>query len=266
MEEPNICLFIENDFELDGDVRKEVWKQAYWSDRFVDVIGNTPALYDTRAALLYSERYLYIGFDCESPYPKASMKQKNDLLWFDNDIEVFIAGEDTYYELQVNAYNTTYEAFYIWCDAFKSNPIFRKQAEFDVIENDARVFGGNHDRNGLHFWNGSHPRGNRYAYLNYRMKNLETAVFVNGDLNNDVAPAKGLSYEIKIPWDSMNWLTLGKNTPPKDGDTMKIFLARYENLRINGRVEAVGWSWDYIGSDDNHYPEKFTEITFMRER
>lgn len=260
----NIAKFIDKDFEIDGDLNKELWKNAMWSDRFVDVIGNTPAIYDSRSALLWSEEYLYIAFYAESPYPKASMKNDGDLLWFDNDIEVFIDGQDTYYELQVNAYNTIYEAFYIWRDAYKENDYYQQQAQYNVIENDARVFGGNHDRHGLNFWKGSHPRGNRWAFLNWQMKDLKTAVKVNGYLNDDTKTSQSVTYEIKIPWDSMKDLRQQKQSCPQDGDVIKIFLGRYENLRINGQEVAVGWSWDPIGSDDNHVPELFTPITFKR--
>lgn len=265
MKQKNLCYYWPEDFELDGDLSKDVWQEVPWSPRFVDVIGNNPAILDTKAAVAWNEDYLYVAFDCDSPYPKASMKNKGDLLWQDNDIEIFIDGGDTYYELQVNGFNTIYEAFYIWRDAYLENPIYRKQAEFDVIENNARVFGGNHDRTGLHFWNGSHPRGNRWAFLNWEIEGLETAVKVHGQLNDDTSPSDRVTYEIKIPWKSMKWLAEGRSYPPKEGDIWKIFFARYENLNLNGEEIPVGWSWDYIGSDDNHRPELFTPITFTKQ-
>lgn len=260
----NKAIYYKKHFPIDGDLSKEAWKQAQWSPRFVDVIGGTPALYDSKTAVIWNDDYLNIAFYGESPYPKASMKNDGDLLWFDNDVEVFIDGKDTYYELQVNAYNTIYEAFYIWSDAYKQNDIYRNQPEFDVIENDARVFGGNHDRKGLHFWKGSHPRGNRWAFLNWKLEGLETAVKVDGELNNDKVVSQTVNYEIRIPWKSLKWLANGRSLPPKDGDEWRLFLGRYENLRVNGQQIAVGWSWDPVGSDDNHAPEKFTPITFVK--
>lgn len=257
-----VCHYWKDDFPLDGRLDKPVWNTVPWSHRFVDVIGGTPALYDSRSALAWNETYLYIAFYAQSPYPKASMTEDGDLLWFDNDVEVFIDGGDTYYELQVNAFNTIYEAFYIWRDAYKENSIYRKQPEFDVVEQDARVFGGNHDRTGLHFWNGSHKRGNRWAFLDWKLEGLETAVHVDGALNNDDVVSNSVSYEIKIPWSSLRWLAVDRAYPPKDGDVWKLFLGRYENLRINGKEEAVGWSWDPVGTDDNHRPELFTPIKF----
>lgn len=265
MKKANYCYFIEEDFEIDGDLNKPVWKKMPWSPRFVDVIGGTPAIYNTRVATVHSEKYLYVAYDCESPYPKASMTNKNDLLWFDGNIELFIDGNDTYHELQVNGFNTTYEAFYIWRDAYHKNELYRKQPEFDVVKNDARVFGGNHDRKDLDFWNGSHPRGNRWAFLNWGIKGLQTAVKVNGELNNDEIVSNSVTYELKIPWESLKWLANNRSYPPKENDVWNFFFARYENLRLNGETVAVGWSWDKIGSDDNHRPELFTPITFTKK-
>lgn len=265
MKDLNLAYYLRNDFEIDGDLSKDVYKNIPFSPRFVDVIGNTPAIYDTRAAIMWSDDYLYVAYDCESPYPKATMKNKGDLLWFDGNVELFIDGGETYHELQVNAYNTTYEAFYIWRDAYKSNPIYQKQPEFDVVANDARVFGGNHDRTGLDFWKGSHKRGNRWAFLNWELEGLETAVKVNGELNNDDITSTSVTYELKIPWKSLKFLANGRSYPPQSGDVWKMFFARYDNLRLNGEIVSTGWSWDYIGSNDNHRPELFTEITFTKE-
>lgn len=265
MDNKNLAYYLKDDFKIDGDLNKEVWKKAPWSPRFVDVIGNTPAIYDTKVAIVYSDKYLYVAYYLESPYPKATMKNKGDLLWFDGNIELFIDGNETYHELQVNALNTTYEAFYIWRDAYISNPVYAKQPEFDVVKNHARVFGGNHDRTGLDFWKGSHQRGNRYAFLNWEIEGLETAVKVNGSLNDDREPSKSVTYELKIPWTSLKYLADNKSYPPQEGDVWRFFFARYEILRLNGKEVSTGWSWDYIGSDDNHRPELFTPITFTRK-
>jgi hypothetical protein len=71
-----------------------------------------------------------------------------------------------------------------------------------------------------------------------------------------------LSIEFAFPWKGMKWLANGRELPPKPGDVWRIFMGRYEKLRMNGREESVGWSWDKIGTDDNHYPELFTRIEF----
>ena len=38
----------------------------------------------------------------------------DSFIWFDNDVEVFLGGEDCYYEFEINALNTVYEVFFIY--------------------------------------------------------------------------------------------------------------------------------------------------------
>ena len=106
---------------VDGDLDKEVWQGAEKSGRFVDAVGGTPGIYDTRAAILWDSEALYVGFWVEEPFPSATLTERDSLLWVENDLEVFIAGEDTYYELELNALGVIYEVFYLWRDAY---PVF----------------------------------------------------------------------------------------------------------------------------------------------
>ena len=69
-------------------------------------------IYDTRAALMWDEEALYVGFWCEEPFPAATLTERDSLLWVENDLEVFIDGGDSYYELELNALNVVYEVFY----------------------------------------------------------------------------------------------------------------------------------------------------------
>ena len=255
-----ICRHINDDFDIDGDLSKDAWSATEKSPRFVDVIGGTPALYDTRAALLWSFEYLYIGFWCEEPYPRASTTKRDSPLWGENMVEVFIDGADTYYELQVNALNTIYEAFYIWQDAYSRDPRYAAAPEFDIFANKARVFGGNHDRDIEHFWNGSHPRGNRWAFINWDLPGLKTAVQIDGKLNDDSVVSKKLTVEIAMPWSGMAWLAGGKPLPPQPGDQWRVYLGRNEKLRIGNTSVCAGWAANQIGHNDPHTPERFSVI------
>ena len=69
---------------------------------------------------------------------------------------------------------------------------------------------------------------------------------------------------IVLPWAKMKELAGTRSTPPGEGDIWHIFLGRYEMLPINGEKVSVGWSLDPVGSNDNHYPEKFSAIQFTR--
>lgn len=259
-----ICKRNPSPIRIDGDLSKPQWQSCEKTIRFRDCIGGNPGLYDTRAALMWDDEALYIGFWCEEPYPMATMTERDSLLWFENDIEVFIDGRDSYYEFQINALNTVYEMFYIWCDAYESNPLFRKE-RFDIFRNNAQTFGGNHDRTGKAFWRGTHPRGNRWAYHNWDFPGMESAVQVDGKLNDSSEPSRGWTVELKFPWSGFEDLSTGRTGGPKAGDVWKLFLGRYERLEMNGKIENVGWAVDVIGDDDNHYPEKFTDIRLSDE-
>ena len=134
-----ICKRTPEPIKIDGDLTKPQWQKAEKSHRFVDVIGGNPGLYDTRAAVMWDDEALYVGFWIEEPYPNATHTERDSLLWFENDREVFIDGKDSYYEVEINALNTVYEMFYIWKDAYRVNPMFDKP-RFDIFENNFHSF------------------------------------------------------------------------------------------------------------------------------
>jgi hypothetical protein len=258
------CYRTRSSIQVDGKPDELAWSKAPKSPRFIDVIGGNQGIFDTRAALLWDDENLHIAFWCEEPYPEAHITQRDGLLWFENDVEVFIDGGDTYYEFQINALNTVYEVFYIWGDAYTKGSRF-DVPEFDIFAHDALTFGGNHDRTGEFFWKGSHPRGKRWVYRDWDFPGLKTAVHIDGKLNDSSSPSHGWTIELAFPWSGMRWLANGRALPPAGGDVWRLFLGRYQKLMLNGQETHVGWSWDKIGTDDNHYPERFTPISFSRE-
>lgn len=145
-----------------------------------------------------------------------------------------------------------YEVFYIWKDAYKKGGRF-DVPEFDVVDQDALVFAGNHDRYSYnYFWRGEHPRGNRWTFFNWDFPGLRTAVSVQGTINDSSKADTGWTVELAFPWEGMKWLSGGKSLPPKDGDVWSLFLGRYEKFHMNGTDLHTGWAWNKIGSPDNH--------------
>jgi hypothetical protein len=255
------CYRAPEPLQIDGRLDEPAWRLAPRSPRFVDVISGTPALYDTRCAMLWDDHALYVGFWLEEPYVRARLAERDSIIFLENDIEVFIDGGDSYYEFEMNALNTVYEVFFIWQDAYSRGGKF-DIPEFDLFSGKAVSFGGNHDRSGEHFWIGSHPRGNRWAFPRWDFPGLKTAVHVDGHINDDAEPDRGWTAELVFPWSGMTHLANGRSLPPQNGDLWGIFLARYEKLEIGGNNIHAGWAWNRIGSNDNHYPERFTHIRF----
>jgi hypothetical protein len=263
-EPPYSCLRTPQPLTIDGRLDEPAWAHAPRSPRFVDVVSAAPGLYDTRAAALWDDDYLYVGFWVEEPWPRAALTERDALIFLENDVEIFIDGGDCYYEFEINALGTIYEVFFIWKDSYRPGSRFDRP-EFDLIEAGAISFGGNHDRHGNSFWRGSHPRGLRWAFRNWDFPGLKSAVHVDGVLNSTTTPSRGWTVELAMPWAGMGWLANGRALPPNPGDEWRIFFGRYQQLPIGGTDHTIGWSWHPIGSGDNHVPERFTPIRFVAE-
>ncbi|NLV75180.1 MAG: hypothetical protein GXY52_10965 [Chloroflexi bacterium] len=246
---------------IDGRLDERAWALAPRTPRFVDLANGDLALFDTTAAVLWDDTALYIGFWLEEPFPYATLTERDDMVCRENDIEVFFDGGDCYYEFELNALNTIYEVFFIWQDAYRRGSRF-DVPEFDLTARKAVSFGGNDDRSGPTFWRGSHPRGVRWAFLDWDFPGLETAVHVDGTLNDRKTLSKGWCAELKFPWAGMTWLANGRALPPNDGDIWPIMLARFENYFMSGvQVPGqAGWALTSHGVMDSHRPERFSRI------
>ena len=257
------ATYIDSPLVRNGKLSDPRWQSASKSPRFVDMATGEPGLLDTRAAILWDEENLYIGFWVDEPYPTAHLTERDSLIFRENDVEVFIDGGDAYYEFEINARNTVYEVFFIWKDAYKRGSRF-DTSEFDLLSRQAVTFGGNFDRTEEHFWKGTHPRGLRWAFLDWDFPGLESRVHVDGFLNDKSQLSRGWTAELVFPWAGMKDLANGRNLPPSDGDIWSLFLGRFQKLAIgDGEVQAA-WCWSPHGVYDTHMPDKFTRVRFTR--
>ena len=161
---------------VDGLLDEADWRAAVRSPRFADLIGGQPGIHDTRAAVLWDDTYLYVGYWVEEPFVEATLTERDSLIYKNNDVELFIAGRDAYYEFEINAFGTIYEVFFIWEQAFESSG-YARMPEFDRTREGVRPFGG------VRF--DKHPRGPRIGYWNWDMPGLATAVHVDGTINDN---------------------------------------------------------------------------------
>lgn len=263
---PYTCYRLRAPLAVDGHLTEAAWQRAPKSPRFVDMVTGQPAHFDTRAAAVWDDENLYVGFWIEEPFVEAHLTERDSLIFMENDVEVFIDGGDCYYEFEINAHNTVYEVFFIWQDAYTRGGQF-DVPEFDLIERRAYSFGGNYDRSGWHFWKGTHPRGARWAFTHWDFPGLRSAVQVDGQLNDRSFVSKGWSVELAFPWAGMKWLANGRSLPPHDGDVWNIFFGRFEKFEVAGaRPEPQpAWCWTPHGTLDTHLPEKFTRVQFSTQ-
>ncbi|MGB9764617.1 MAG: carbohydrate-binding family 9-like protein [Candidatus Saccharicenans sp.] len=256
------CLRTSQPIKIDGRWPKLAWEKAPWSPQFVDLVTGQTAFFDTRIAALWDDENFYLAFKIEEPEVKASLKERDSFLWLENDVEVFIAGPDCYYELQVNALGTIYEVFYIWQEALKPGSFFDRP-EFNLFERKVDLLGGFQDSSRY----GRHPRGRRWAFMDWDFPGLKWAVKVIGSLNDSSIVSQGWSVELAFPWKGMEVLAQGRQLPPQNGDSWKMNFFRFEALEANGRkIEpSIGWALKAHGVYDSHIPESFPRIIFSNE-
>jgi len=257
-----LCHHTENPIAIDGRLEKPVWKKAPKSPRFVDLVNGSPGYWDTRMAALWDEERLYIAFWIEEPRVRARLTERDDPVYTENDIEIFIDGDDCYYEFQINARGTIYEVFYIWQNAYRRGSRFDRP-EFDLISRDVDVLGGFQDS--LRWQR--HPRGKRWAFMDWDFPGLESAVQVQGTLNDDSDTDRGWTVELAFPWEGMTSLVEKRSLPPAEGDVWKMDFSRFETLDPNGIPLAhhPGWAFNPHGVYDSHIPECFTRVRFTRK-
>lgn len=217
---------------IDGNLDDAAWRNALWTDDFVDIQGTghpTPR-YRTRAKMLWDDRYFYVAAELEETHVWATLTGHDSVIFRDNDFEVFLnpAGDTlNYFEFEMNALNTGW-------DLFLSKP-YRQ--------------GGRADNT-------------------WEIPGLLTAVHVDGTLNDPRDRDRGWSVEIAFPWSAFASRAPVKR--PNAGDQWRINFSRVEWLTsiVDGKyVKAPGkpednWVWSPQGLIDMHVPEHWGYVHF----
>ena len=240
--------------DLDGRLAADCWRAAPTSPRFVDLVSGAATALDTHGAILWDDEHLYVGFRLEQPDVTATLTERDAHIWLDDDVELFVAGADAYYELEINALNTVYEVLFVWDEAYARGG-YDRVPELRREHPQAAPFDGV----GLP----GHPRGPRTGFWGYDLPGLRTAVHVDGTLNDSSDRDRGWTVEIAVPWSSLEVLARadGRALPPDDGDEWRIGLSRFNTARATPD-DSGGWAWNPHGVWDSHLPERFPRVRF----
>jgi hypothetical protein len=241
------CYRAAETIRIDGRLDEPSWRAARKSEPFVDIVTGEPAWFDTRVAMLWDDACLYFGFTVEEPEVRGYLTARDSRIYEDNDVEVFIAGENAYYEFEINALNTIYEVFWIWKDVLAPGSSYYGRPEFDPATQRTMVLDGV----GGHV----HPRGERWGFLDWDFPGLRHAVHVQ---------PPGWTVELALPWGGLRDLADGRALPPRDGDVWRIDCSRFQQFDRAGRKlePSAGWTWNQHGHYDSHIPETFTFVEF----
>jgi len=247
---------VKTPLNIDGRLGESEWQIVPRSQRFRNLFSGATTIHDTRAAVLWDDKFLYVAYWIEEPNVQATLTERDSYIYQNNDVEFFIAGQDAYYEFEINAYGTIYEVLFIWEESFI-------KGGFDTVD----VF--NRNKAGVRPFHGvgykPHPRGRRIGFWNWDFPGLQSAVFVDGTINNDEDRDRGWMVELALPWSGMSALILRDNhsLPPKDGDTWRMDFSRFNQYKEAPPAnDSGGWAWSPHGVWDSHVPECFTYIHF----
>lgn len=248
------ALRVNEPMVVDGKLDESAWQKATRSPRFVDILTGGATIHNTQAAVVWDQTNLYVAYWVQEPLVRAKFTKQNDPIYYDNDVEFFIAGRDAYYEFEVNAFNTCYEVFFIWEEAYERGG-FSKAAEF--ARSKLVPF------NGVDFK--THPRGGRLGNFNWLFPGKKTAVQIDGTINKDDDRDRGWTVELAFPWAGMEWLAKAENRqlPPAEGDVWRMDFSRFNTYKEAPPArDSGGWVWTRHGIWDSHIPECFVKVQF----
>lgn len=234
-----IAVFSEIEPVIDGKIDDQVWQNAAWSEQFRDIEGDSkPApTWNTRTKMIWTKDGLYIAAEILDPHVWAYLKNHDDVVFYDNDFEVFIDPDNNthaYYEIEVNAINTIF-------DLFMPKPY----------------------------------RNDSGAMIVYDTPGMKSAVSVQGTLNNPSDVDKGWTTEIFVPFKAVTIANQVK--VPADGEFWRVNFSRVEwdvEVKGNDYIKLKGangrnlpehnWVWSPQGVINMHYPERWGYVFFSK--
>ncbi|HEY3370176.1 MAG TPA: carbohydrate-binding family 9-like protein [Prolixibacteraceae bacterium] len=225
---------------IDGKADEPDWGKAEWTADFADIEGaNKPKpLFRTRMKMLWDESSLYLLAELEEPNIWAYYETHDQVVYHENDIEVFIDPDgDThnYYEYELNARNTL----------------------FDLLMPQPYRNGGQ-------------------AKISWNSEGFQSAVSIDGTLNDPSDQDKKWTVEMKIPFSDLH--NGDQVQVPSDGQIWKIDFSRVEwrTEVIDGKYQKMkdpstgraypeyNWVWSPTGLINMHYPERWGMIQFSK--
>ena len=238
--ETYVCYQAIEPLVLDGRLDEESWRKAMPTATFVDIEGELkprPRLF-TRARMLWDEEYFYVGAFMQEPHLWATYRERDSVIYHENDFEIFIdpdGDNHEYYELEINALGT----------------------EWDLLLVRPYRDGGP----AVHAWD---------------IPGLRCVVDLQGTINDPSDTDRGWSVEIAIPWKALAECA-HRPSPPEPGDQWRVNFSRVQwDLRSEdgAYVKETGedgrplpehnWVWSPQGLIAMHYPEMWGVVQFSR--
>ncbi|HVJ82205.1 MAG TPA: carbohydrate-binding family 9-like protein, partial [Planctomycetia bacterium] len=202
---------------------------------FLDIEGDRkPApRHPTRMKMLWDDQALYIAARLEEPHVWGTIGKHDAVIFHDPDFEVFLDpdGDGRLYA---------------------ELELNAKNATWDLLLPKPYQSGGR-------------------AIDAWEIAGLETAVSIEGTLNEPADVDRAWTVEIRWPWKGLKELT-ARPSPPAVGDRWRINFSRVEwetriekgkYVKLPGKPEA-NWVWSPQGVVDMHRPERWGVVQFAK--
>jgi hypothetical protein len=225
---------------MDGRLTEAAWQQAAWTTDFVDIEGAAKPLptHQTRVKMLWNDSTLFVAATLQEPQIWAYQTRHDDIIYYDNDFEVFIDPDNNthqYFEIEVNALNKIF-------DLYLPKP-YRNQGD---------------------------------ALISWDVAGLQSGVAIDGTLNKPQDTDRSWTVEMAIPLKAVRmgfpW------QPPAEGTLWRINFSRVEwdTRAVNGKNQKLrdtsgkdlpehNWVWSPQGVINMHYPERWGYLQFTRQ-
>jgi hypothetical protein len=99
---------------VDGNLDDRSWGEAAVIRNFAVNLSGAPAKSETTAQVLYDDRFIYFGFRCVDENVWATLRRRDDHLWEEEVVEVFLQADPrqtSYIELEVNPLGTMLDIY-----------------------------------------------------------------------------------------------------------------------------------------------------------
>ena len=175
-------------------------------------------------------------------------------------MELFVAGERTYYELGINPINTIYEIGWTWLE-----PLVR-EGDFDALERLMLV------NDQFYYARRDGERLGRLADLGWELPGLRKAVRVDGAINAPDVRDEGWTVEFALPWAGLATLIPELAGPRAVGDRVTVQAYRAHHPRTDpaadarmaaqfaGSSEWFGTTLSAMGNGNVHNPERWVRL------
>ncbi len=110
------CQRATKPFTLDGNIFKDFWQDAPFTEDFIDIEGASHPLpyFQTQAKMLWDDKNFYFAAVLYGDEIWGHLTERDCVIFYDNDFEIFIDPDsDThgYFEYEMNVLNTVWDLF-----------------------------------------------------------------------------------------------------------------------------------------------------------